>query len=132
MYSNTPAAETYEEIINHLAAITVLVARYTVMENIYRQSPEMMLETEYDFSLVDLGVEVLRYLETLHEYKYDHNRKTALTIDVMRELVGNINIRDVQCRAFGVTIVQDTLNGTLQEIRGESSDSEDSEECEDE
>ena len=50
-------------ILTVLADLATLVARYTVMENMYQNWPGMTLERNYEKSLVSLCVHVLTFLE---------------------------------------------------------------------
>jgi hypothetical protein len=118
------------------------------MESMYHQWPGMTLDKDYEASLINLCVEVLRYLDTV----YTHNTKTTklsspgiLTPDdleerldgfvaqyipstqtvILQKIMQNINKADIACRGFSVTIVQDVLQRTLDELGDDDSDSDD-------
>ena len=106
-----------------LAEITILVARYNVMESMYHQWLGMTLDNDYETSLINLCVEVLRYLDTVYTHKYDFSE--SFSADVLQKIMQNINKADAACRGFSVTIVQDALQRTLDELEEDDSDSDD-------
>jgi hypothetical protein len=89
----------------NLSEIATLVARYNVLESMYQQWPGMSLEKMYEKSLVDLCINVLKYLDLAlshppaPEQKDFEQRREALMV--------NIRSADIACRGFSVTIVND-------------------------
>jgi len=110
-------------VFAQLAEIATLVARYNVMESVYHQWPGMTVDKDYETSLVNLCVEVLRYLDTVYTHKYDVFGSNSA--DILQEIMQNINRADTACRGFSVTIVQDVLQRTLDELGEDDSDSDD-------
>jgi aminopeptidase-like protein len=91
------------------------------MESMYHQWPGMTIDKDYETSLVKLCVEALRYLDTVYTYKYVMGSFSA---DILEEIMQNINKADTACRGFSVTIVQDVLQRTLDELEDDDSDSD--------
>lgn len=48
-----------------LANLATLIARYSVLENVYQQWQEMSLEKEYENSLIALAILVLQLLAAI-------------------------------------------------------------------
>jgi hypothetical protein len=92
------------------------------MESIYHQWPGMTVDKGYENSLINLCVEVLRYLNAvyLQEY-YDMGNFSTVSLETMMQ---HINKADADCRGFSVTIVQDVLQRTLDELEEDDSDSD--------
>jgi hypothetical protein len=93
------------------------------MESMYHQWPGMTIDKDYEASLINLCVEVLRYLDAVHTHKYYTMRSNSA--DILQETIQNINKADTACRGFSVTIVQDALQRTLDELDDDDSDSDD-------
>jgi hypothetical protein len=91
--------------------------------NSYHQWPGMTLDKDYKNSLINLCVEVLRYLDTVYTHKYDFS--ASFSADILEKIMQNINKADTACRGFSVTIVQDVLQRTLDELEDDDSDSDD-------
>jgi hypothetical protein len=93
------------------------------MESMYHQWPGMTLDKDYETSLVNLCVDVLRYLDTLYMQKYYVTG--SFSADILTKLMDNIQRADTACRGFSATIVQDVLQHTLDELEEDDSDSDD-------
>jgi hypothetical protein len=103
--------------------MATIVARYNVMESVYHQWPGMTIDKDYEISLIRLCVEVLRYLDAVYTYKYDFS--VLRSEGTLEKIMQNINKADIACRGFSVTIVQDVLQRTLDELEEDGSGSDD-------
>jgi hypothetical protein len=93
------------------------------MESMYHQWPGMTIDKDYETSLINLCVEVLRYLDAVHTHKL--YTVESFFADTLQKIMQNINKADTACRGFSVTIVQDALQRTLDELEEDDSDSDD-------
>ncbi|RDW74872.1 hypothetical protein BP6252_06014 [Coleophoma cylindrospora] len=113
-------------VLSHLADIVTLIARYNVMESMYQQWPNMSLEKNYEDSLVDLCVHVLRYLNrviTMATLDRAEDAEQKLSENMKR-----IEEADDRCRGFKVTIIEASMQrGTKRSAQDvEDDDSDDS------
>lgn len=106
-------------ILTALADLATLVARYTVMENMYQNWPGMTLEPNYEKSLVSLCVHVLTFLEMVLRSEDAIDLAQTLSVEMVK-----INEADATCRAFKITIMQEMSSHSVGDISEEDSDSD--------
>ncbi|KAH9208894.1 hypothetical protein DL95DRAFT_449616 [Leptodontidium sp. 2 PMI_412] len=111
-----------------LSEVATLVARYNVLESMYKQWPGMSLESNYENSLIELCVRVLRYLDLVLSRpstsgQNDFEERVAL--------MAMIRSADVACRGFSVTIVGEVESkGMERDVEDISADEDDSDSTE--
>lgn len=114
-----------------LATVASIIARYSVMENIFHGWTGMTLKPEFEAELVDLCVCVLQYLEAAHHI-LDHPSSIVSQYAVDWRYK-EVEIADKKCRSF--TVLIDTIeSGEIGKgVQGaeEISSSDDSDEEED-
>jgi hypothetical protein len=127
--------KTSDEILRNkksfenLSEIATLVARYNVLESMYRQWPGMSLESNYENSLIELCVHVLRYLDLALFARLDAGRQPFEAY--LEVLMVKIREADVACRGFSVTIVNtDESEGGERKVEDVSADEVDSDSTE--
>jgi hypothetical protein len=127
--------KTSDEILRNkksfenLSEIATLVARYNVLESMYRQWPGMSLESNYENSLIELCVHVLRYLDLALFARLDAGRQPFESY--LEVLMVKIREADVACRGFSVTIVNtDESEGGERKVEDVSADEVDSDSTE--
>ncbi|KAE9371464.1 hypothetical protein N431DRAFT_24725 [Stipitochalara longipes BDJ] len=100
--------------------VATLIARYTVMENMYQNWPGMSLEPKYEESLMSLCIQVLNFLGRLlcREDELD------TVVWTVAEEMAKINKADAICREFKVTILQDQSSHALDDVLEEEPDSD--------
>lgn len=111
-------------VLSQIADIVTLIARYNVMESMYQQWPNITLEKNYEGSLVDLCVHVLRYLNlviTLATLESAEGAEQRLNESMKR-----IEEADDRCRGFKVTIVEASVQrGTKRSVQDVEDDNSD-------
>ncbi|KAF7947724.1 hypothetical protein EAE96_008804 [Botrytis aclada] len=86
-------------IITEMSEIVSIVARYTVMENIYAQWKGMSLDKEYEQSLINLSTHVLIYLGAFVPCLSESSANTD-----MKPYFDKIIEADTACRGFKVIV----------------------------
>ncbi|KAK6596123.1 fungal specific transcription factor [Botrytis cinerea] len=115
------------EIITEMTKISSIIARYTVMENIYAQWKGMSLDKDYEQSLVNLSTHILIYLGTLLPSPTGRNVNAA-----MEPYFDRIMEADTACRGFTVIVSAENTDigqkRLSEDLLDESDDTEDSDE----
>ncbi|CAD6446382.1 4b0c5c29-b53a-4a42-a15f-3a191b5f48cd [Sclerotinia trifoliorum] len=112
------------EIIAELAEIASIIARYTVMENIYAQWKGMTLENNYKESLINLSTHVLIYMGTL----FSRFKDFGIDLD-MKPYFHKIIEADTACRGF--TVIFSSEAGAVDQKRSIGDMSDDSDDSDD-
>jgi hypothetical protein len=115
--------------LENLSEVAILVARYNVLESMYKEWPGMSLERNYEASLIRLCVNVLKYLDLIlsctfepGQNELEHERIT---------LIADIRSADTVCRGFSVTIFGgDESEGIESRLGDGSADEHDSDSTE--
>ncbi|KAF5872502.1 putative binuclear zinc transcription factor protein [Botrytis fragariae] len=113
-------------IITEMSGIVSIIARYTVMENIYAQWKGMSLDKDYEQSLINLSTHVLIYLGA-----FVPSISESSTNADMKPYFDKIIEADTVCRGF--TVIVSAENTTIdrkrsfQEFSDDSDDTDDSE-----
>lgn len=117
------------QTLEDLSEVATLVARYNVLESMYKQWPGMSLEPNYETSLIELCVRVLRYLDLVlsrpsASEQNDFEKKRIALMAMIRSA-------DVACRGFSVTIVGEVESkGMERDVEDISADEDDSDSTE--
>lgn len=112
-----------------LSEVATLVARYNVLESMYKQWPGMSLEPNYENSLIELCVRVLRYLDLILSRPSTSGQNDFEERGVA--LMAMIRSADVACRGFSVTIVGEVESkGMERDVEDISADEDDSDSTE--
>lgn len=84
-----------------LEDITGIIARYAVMENLYRQTRGISLQSDYKAALIRLCCKILSWFDWAFLIcEYDHPRG----ITTCRELWISIKLSDQACQNFQITM----------------------------
>jgi len=94
--------------LNQLQEIVGIIARYTVMENLYQQSGgALSLKPEYKIELLSLCTTILEYFSA----SFAIAKKTAYRIEdeqtnlkIFEELMAKIRAKDKACQGFMVVV----------------------------
>jgi len=108
-----------EAIFAAIADVAILVARYTVMENMYQNWPGMSLEPNYEKSLISLCIHVLTFLE-----KGLSDQDSTDLARTLSENMDKINEADAICREFKVTVMQEMSDLSVDDVSEQDFDSE--------
>ncbi|CZR67764.1 uncharacterized protein PAC_17663 [Phialocephala subalpina] len=116
---------TYKDILEALADVAVLVARYNVMESMYQQWSGMTLESNYEDALILLCSEVLNFLNQaiLLPPRRSSVSDQLMTVE-MGSSIAKIEAADAACRGFSVTPLDSLLNRNVEDVSDEDSDSD--------
>ncbi|KUJ16593.1 uncharacterized protein LY89DRAFT_734689 [Mollisia scopiformis] len=93
----------HQNLYAALADVVTLVARYNVIERIYRQWQGMLVEEEYRVALVALCVRVLLFLDEVI------SNSAEMKAETLGQWMGKINEADASCRRFSV-IIEDVFD----------------------
>ncbi|KAF7869948.1 hypothetical protein EAF04_004732 [Stromatinia cepivora] len=117
------AIDSQIEIIAELAEIASIIARYTVMENIYAQWKGMSLDKDYEQSLINLSTHVLIYIGALFSLPRDVGGNSY-----MKPYFQKIVEADTACRGFTVIISSEVSaidqKRSIEDISDDSDDSD--------
>lgn len=114
------------EIITELAEIASIIARYTVMENIYAQWKGMTLERDYKESLINLSTHILIYIGTLFSLPKD----VGVNLN-MKPYFHKVVEADTACRGFTVIFSSEIGARAVDQKRSIGDISDDSDESDD-
>lgn len=111
-------------IFCQLEDITGIIARYAVMENLYRQTRGISLQTDYKAALIRLCCKILSWFDWAFLIcEYDHPRGMI----TCRELWISIKQSDQACQSFQITVIAvgeyNTGDMEIEELSDETSDS---------
>jgi len=112
----------YSNILQTLADLATLVARYNVLESMYQNWEAMTLEKNYEDSLISLCTHVLGYLGGILGLRGEFS---MFVRDHLNSEFTKIVEADKACRSFTVTI-EESMAAGLDQIEDISSDDEDS------
>ncbi|KUJ12572.1 uncharacterized protein LY89DRAFT_673527 [Mollisia scopiformis] len=118
----------YTDILESLADVVALIARYNVMESMYQQLPGMDLEPDYEDALVSLCTHVLEYLGQVITLSLETGQHASMS-EILTQTINKINQADTNCRQFTVTFMDTALDRDIKDVSDEDSDS-DSANCE--
>ncbi|TEY32123.1 hypothetical protein BOTCAL_0757g00040 [Botryotinia calthae] len=125
--STTRTVDSQIEIITEMTKVSSIIARYTVMENIYAQWKGMSLDKDYEQSLINLSTHVLIYLGTLLPSPIGRNTNAA-----MEPYFDKIMEADTACRGFTVIVSAENIDidqeRLSEDLLDDSDDNEDSDE----
>ncbi|TAQ89219.1 hypothetical protein B7494_g2452 [Chlorociboria aeruginascens] len=98
------------EILHPLHEVVGMIARYTVMETLYRCSPALALHTDYHATLVDLCTSILKYFAYIIQDIDSGNPEKEKCReggrqDEERGLLGRVRELDLKCRGYRVTVM---------------------------
>ena len=109
----TSAAEIEEmrNSFHQLEDLVGLLARYSVMENLFYQSPNLTLTDEYRIGLVDLCVAILTYFAhafmAARIHVKDPKDEKEMAIESIRrrnDLINEVKDHDKACQGFRVIV----------------------------
>lgn len=86
-------------IYTQLEGIAGITARYVVMETLYRQAPEMSLQSYYQTALIMLCCEILKWF--VHAFSISVPERG---LDVLGKIWATINEMDRACQKFRITV----------------------------
>jgi hypothetical protein len=89
-------------IYTQLKGITGITARYAVMETLYRQAPEMSLQSDYQTALIMLCCEILKWF--VHAFSISVPLTVERGLDVLGKIWATINEMDRVCQKFRITM----------------------------
>ncbi|TGO29361.1 hypothetical protein BPAE_0015g00050 [Botrytis paeoniae] len=118
-------ADSQIRIITEMSEIVSIIARYTVLENIYAQRKGMSLDKDYEKSLINLSTHVLIYLGAFVPSLSESNTNAD-----MKPYFDKIIEADTACRGF--TVIVSAENTTIdrkcsfEEFSDDSDDTENS------
>ncbi|TGO10073.1 hypothetical protein BTUL_0145g00200 [Botrytis tulipae] len=112
-------ADSQIRIITEMCEIASIIARYTVMENIYSQWKGMSLDKDYEQSLINLSTHVLIYLGA-----FVPSLSESSTNADMKPYFDRIIEADMACRGF--TVIVSSKNTAIDRKRSIEEFSDDS------
>ncbi|TGO66932.1 hypothetical protein BOTNAR_0051g00120 [Botryotinia narcissicola] len=98
-YGTNWTVDSQTKIITEMSEIASIIARYTVMENIYSQWKGMSLDKDYEQSLINLSTHVLIYLGA-----FVPSLSESSTNAHMKPYFEKIIEADMACRGFTVIV----------------------------
>ena len=125
LYYSVPKVE--EGYLSHLFVIVSIVARYSVMENLYHRNSGMRLHSDYQKSLLDLCTLILQYFATAFE-SWLHHPAQKLEFEKCSKLIDSIKELDRTCQRFTVTVemegdeLESESDGDIEDISDEVED----------
>ncbi|KAI9641769.1 hypothetical protein NHQ30_009626 [Ciborinia camelliae] len=120
------AVQSRVEIIDQLAEVASMIARYTVMENIYAQWKGMSLDKLYEEALIEFSTQVLIYFGNLLSPPAEEWPDLARNIKFHFRMIMDA---DKACRGF--TVIISTENTTVDQKRSIEDISDDTDDTDD-
>ncbi|QSZ34374.1 hypothetical protein DSL72_005966 [Monilinia vaccinii-corymbosi] len=120
------ALEARVEIIAQLAELASIIARYTVMENIYAQWEGMSVHKQYEETLISFSTHVLNYFGELLSPTVEYGDGFSMK---MKHHFQDIMYADKACRAFTATFSTESPlkpERSVDDISDDSDDTHDS------
>lgn len=92
--------ESIAEIYCQLKDIISVIARYAVMENLYQQTPETSLQSDYKAAIIQLYCEVLKWFHNVLCFRsvyHEKLQKSAKLLETIKEM-------DRACQKFKTSV----------------------------
>ncbi|KAF4625538.1 hypothetical protein G7Y89_g12628 [Cudoniella acicularis] len=112
------------DTLTTLSNIATLIARYNVLEIMYRSFPNITLEKTYEDCLLETCVLILECLDKISQYRYDDLN----SIRAIKDWAKKTAEADQKCRGFTVTFEKVIKQGTKRQFENveDEADSDDS------
>ncbi|KAH7317581.1 hypothetical protein BKA65DRAFT_514755, partial [Rhexocercosporidium sp. MPI-PUGE-AT-0058] len=120
LFNSVPGAE--KDHVPQLSEIVSIIARYAIMENMYRQNPSMSLRSDYRTSLLDLCTLILRFFVITFESLLNHPTEKP-DLEDCTKVAEEVKELDHACQKFMIVleIQDDEQEGDIEEFSDEES-----------
>lgn len=128
------AFQTGSDLFARLADIATLVARYNVIESIFRQWPSMTIEKKYEQTIINFCMTVFQYLESIQHAGWSlfttnppRTSFSSITLQDLSEWEVKTTRADAACRGFTVILEPEAAprDAVLDRVIEEVEDAED-------